>query len=460
MGMLKRLFNLARREKLNAEIEAELESHIEMRADDNIKAGMSPEEARREAHLRFGNPVSVKERAVASDALLEFDGLWRDLRHAMRQLRSSPAFTAASVTTLALGIGATTAIFTLVQQVMPVSASSEAPGIAGDRRQDTLPAQWIHTKWRINALLFGTCIRIFVNIHKNLPDVAAFQAGDLTLGVKPAGTSQQAEPRSGQFVSGNFFQTFGVRPWIGRAFTDSDDQENAPSVAVMSYQVWKEKYGSDPGVIGATYQINAHPFTVIGVAAPGFYGASLKGWGVPDFWLPLSTEPLLNGTTALLKIPGQSWLNVIGRIQAETNPKSVEAQLRLELRQWQAAHLADMTPQEKESWQQQTLYLTPGGAGVAELRAQYEDGLKLLMVAAGCVLLVVCANLANLLLARGLRNRLQTAVRVALGASRQRLVRKALVETMTLSLLGVELPWSRRVCLMREQVSCCISRFR
>jgi putative ABC transport system permease protein len=437
MGMLRRLLNLGRRGKIDAEIQAELDSHIQMRTDDNLAAGMSPESAERNARLRFGNPVSLKESAVASDAALELDGLWKDLRHAVRQLRTSPAFTAAAVTTLALGIGATTAVFTLVQQVMlkslPVTKPEELWRIGdkmhcctwGGYTQDgdfTLFSWDLYRSFRLHTQGFG--------------ELTAFQASDLGLGVRPAGSPQQAEPRSGQFVSGNFFQTFGIRAWIGRVMTDSDDQESASPVAVMSYQVWKEKYGSNPSVIGAVYQIDGHPFTVIGVAPPGFYGASLKGWDMPDFWLPLATEPLLNGITSLLKIPGQSWLNLIGRMQPGTNPRAVEAQLRLELRQWQASHLADMTPPEKESWQQQTLHLTPGGSGVSELRAQYEDGLKLLMAAACCVLLVVCANLANLLLARGLRNRQQTAVRVALGASRRRLIRKALVESVTLALMG------------------------
>jgi putative ABC transport system permease protein len=437
MGILRRLLNLGRREQIDAEIDAELESHIEMRTEDNLAAGMTPEQARREARLRFGNPVIAKEKAVGSDAVLELDGLWRDLRHAIRQLRRSPAFTAAAVITLALGIGATTAIFTLVQQVMlkslPVTKPQELWRI-GDKMHC---CTWGGYTQAGDFTLFSWDLYQNFRLHTSgFADLTAFQAGNLTLGVRPAGTSQQTEPRSGQFVSGNFFRTLGVGSWIGRVLADSDDQQNASPVAVMSYQVWKEKYGSNPSVVGATYQINGHPFTVIGVATPGFYGTSLKGWGMPDFWLPLATEPLLNGTTALIKIPSQSWLNLIGRIQPEANPESIEAQLRVELHQWQAAHVTDMTPSAKEIWQQQTLYLTPGGAGVAEMRAQYEDGLKLLMAAAGCVLLVVCANLANLLLARGLRNRQQIAVRVALGASRHRLVRKALVESVTLALLG------------------------
>jgi predicted permease len=237
-------------------------------------------------------------------------------------------------------------------------------------------------------------------------------------------------------VSGNFFRTLGVQPWIGRLMTDADDQESAPPVAVMSYRIWKEKYGSDPSVVGASYQINGHPFTVIGVAAPGFYGAKLAGGGMPDFWLPLTTELLIDGATARLKRPNGNFLDLIGRVNSGVDPKSLEAKLKVEFHDWLASHVPDMEPGEKQLWQQQTLHLIPGGAGVAAMRDQYKDGLKLLLIAAGCVLLVACGNLANLMLARGLKDRAQTSIRMALGASRRRLVRKALVEAVTLAVIG------------------------
>jgi predicted permease len=218
--------------------------------------------------------------------------------------------------------------------------------------------------------------------------------------------------------------------------TDDDDREGAPPVTVMSYHIWQTKYGSDHSVVGATYQINGHPFTVIGVAPPGFYGAKIAGWGMPDFWLPLTSEVLIDGAAARLKKPDENWLDLIGRVQSGTNPKTLEAKLRVELHDWLASHVPDMQPGEKQLWQQQTLHLTPGGGGVGMMRDQYEDGLKLLLVASACVLLVACGNLANLMLARGLKDRGQTSVRVALGASRGRLVRKALVECVVLSVIG------------------------
>jgi len=157
---------------------------------------------------------------------------------------------------------------------------------------------------------------------------------------------------------------------------------------------------------------------------------------MPDLWLPLTTEPLLDGVMARLKRPNGNFLDLIGRLRAGASPKTLEAKLRVELHDWLASHVPDMEPGEKELWQQQSLHLIPGGAGVAAMKGEYQDGLKLLLLAAGCVLLVACGNLANLLLARGLRDRAPTSIRVALGASRQRLVRKALVECVMLALIG------------------------
>jgi putative ABC transport system permease protein len=266
-------------------------------------------------------------------------------------------------------------------------------------------------------------------------DLAALQAGNANLGVRRAGSQAPVDTRNGQYVSGNFFRTLGVQPWIGRLMTDEDDQEGAPPVAVMSYRIWHDKYGSDPSVVGAGYQINGHPFTVIGVAPPGFFGAKLAGWGMPDFWLPVITRLVIDPTSEL-KRPQNNFLDLLGRVRPGVNPKSLEAKLRVEFHNWLASHVPDMEPGEKALWQQQTLHLVPGGAGVTALRDEYADGLKLLLIAAGCVLLVACGNLANLMLARGLKDRAQTSIRVALGASRGRIVRKSLVECVMLSAVG------------------------
>ena len=365
-----------------------------------------------------------------------------DLWHGLRRLRKSPGFTLTVVLTLALGIGATTAIFTLVQQVMLESLPATQPDRlwrVGDQARccnwggysqdgDDEPNDWTLFPWET--------YRLFRANTFGFQDLAALQAGDASLGVRLAQTPAPPETANGQYVSGNFFQTLGVSAWRGRLFTDADDREGAPPVAVLSFHTWEEKYGSAPSVVGSNYQINGHAFTIIGVTPPGFIGAKMVGWGMPDVWLPLTTEPLIDGATARLKNPRVDWLDLIGRVRPGTNPKTLAAQLQTELHGWLASHLADMRPQEKAVWQKQSLRLTPGGAGFSNLRRDYGKGLLLLMATACCVLLVACANIANLLLARGLRNRQQTSVRVALGASRGRLVRNELLESVVLSLIG------------------------
>ena len=364
---------------------------------------------------------------------------WRICATRLRQLRKAPGFTATAVITLALGIGATTAIFTLVHQVMlkslPVTKPDELWRI-GDKIRCCNWGGYTQGSDGDFSLFSWEAYKNFRAHTPEFTDLAALQAGNAPLGVRRAGSQAQADTRNGEYVSGNFFRTLGVQPWIGRLMTDADDQEGAPPVAVMSYRIWQEKYGSDPSVVGASYQINGHPFTVIGVAAPGFYGAKLAGWGMPDFWLPLTAELLIDGATSRLKRPNGNFLDLIGRVRPGVDPKSLEAKLKVEFHDWLASHVPDMEPGEKQLWQQQTLHLIPGGAGVAAMRDQYQAGLKLLLVAAGCVLLVACGNLANLMLARGLKDRAQTSIRMALGASRRRLVRKALVESVMLAVIG------------------------
>ena len=216
-----------------------------------------------------------------------------DLRDAARQLRKAPGFTATALITLALGIGATTAIFTLVHQVMlkslPVTKPAELWRI-GDKDRCCNWGGFTQDDDGDFALFSWEAYR---NLRERTPefvDLAALQAGNANLGVRRVGSQAPVDTRNGEYVSGNFFRTLGVQPWIGRLLTDADDQEGAPPVAVMSYRIWHDKYGSDPSVVGAVYQINGRPFTVIGVAAPGFFGAKLAGWGMPDFWLPESAS--------------------------------------------------------------------------------------------------------------------------------------------------------------------------
>ena len=362
-----------------------------------------------------------------------------DLRDAVRQLQKAPGFTATAVITLALGIGATTAIFTLVHQVMlkslPVAKPEELWRI-GDKIRCCNWGGYTQGDEGNFSIFSWDAYKNFREHTPEFTDLAALQAGNAPLGVRRAGSKAQVDMRNGQEVSGNFFRTLGVQPWLGRLMTDADDQLGAPPVAVMSYRIWQEKYGSDPSVVGGSFQINGHAFTVIGITPPGFYGAKLAGWGMPDFWLPITAEDILATDVSRLKRASTNYLDILGRVRPGVNPQTLEAKLRVELNDWLASHVQDMEPGEKQLWQQQTLHLIPGGQGVAAMRDAYQDGLKLLLIAAGCVLLVACGNLANLMLARGLKDRAQISIRVALGASRLQLVRKAMVESVLLAVIG------------------------
>ncbi|HLJ78038.1 MAG TPA: ABC transporter permease [Acidobacteriaceae bacterium] len=444
MSWWRRVRNLGRRERVDAEIAEELAAHVEMAADEAVRNGAGEAEARRTARLRFGNPVAVREQTAGADAALGLAGVGRDVKHALRQMRRSPGFAAAAIATLALGIGATTAIFTLIEQVMLRSLPVEKPQqlwrigdsvgccYSNGYTQSNEQAQndWSFFSWE--------AYKAFRANTPGFADLAAFEPGEgnAELAVRRMGSAAAPEPRNGEYVSGSFFRTFGAAAWRGRVFTDADDREGAPPVAVMSFHTWQENYGSDPSVVGGTYEMNGHTFTVIGVAPPSFYGARVAAWGMPDVWLPLAAEPVIAGGTSRLKNPASAWLDLIGRVRPGTNPRALQAQLQGELQAWLASHVAEMDAQEKALWRKQTLRLTPGGGGVSLMREAYGRDLKLLLAAAFCVLLLACANLASLLLARGLRNRRQTAVRVALGASRGRLIRKAVVESVMLGLAG------------------------
>src|SRR5580698_9036570 len=362
-----------------------------------------------------------------------------DLRDAIRQLRKAPGFTVTVVITLALGIGATTAIFTLVHQVMlkslPVTKPKELWRI-GDKNRCCNWGGYVQGSDGDFTLFSWEAYKNFREHTPEFSDLAALQAGNAPLGMRRGGSQAPVDTRNGQYVSGNFFRTLGVQPWMGRFMTDADDQVGAPLVAVMSYRAWENKYGSDPSVVGADFQINGHAFTIVGIAPPGFYGAKLSGWGMPDIWLPITAEMVLATDVARPKRPNENYLDLLGRVRPGVNPSALEAKVRVEFHDWMASHVGDMEPGEKQIWQQKTVHLAPGGAGVADMRDEYQQGLKLLLIAAGCVLLVACGNLANLMLARGLKGRAQVSVRVALGASRLRLVRRALVESVLLAAIG------------------------
>jgi predicted permease len=356
-----------------------------------------------------------------------------DVRYAIRQFAHAPGFTATAVLTLALGIGATTAIFTLVHAVLlkslPVAKPSELYRV-GDVENCCVNGG-LQDNW---SLFSYEKYKTFRDQTHGFSELAAFQAGRSRMGVRRSASNQPAESLKGQYVSGNYFSTFGIGPYAGRMFTQEDDRRAAEPVVVMSYSAWQQKYGRDPSVIGASFMFNGLPFTVIGVAPPGFYGDRMES--APAFWLPLNAEAMIDGSNNLLQFQQQDWLDLIGRIAPGADPKSIEAQLQVEIKQWLLSPGSGLEARDRDLVPKQTLHLSPGGAGVQVMRDEYQSGLHLLMWVSGFVLMIACANVANLMLVRAASRQQHTAVQTALGAPRSRQIAQVLTESTVLAMLG------------------------
>jgi predicted permease len=363
--------------------------------------------------------------------------LLQDLGYALRQLRKTPGFTMTVLLTLALGIGANAAIFTLVNAVMlrnlPVSDPKTLVRI-GDK-DDCCVNSGVHDNGDYS--LFST--EAFYLFKKNLPefeDLAAMESGYAyrPVTVRREGPTTVAQSAMGTFVSGNYFRVFGLSPAAGRFFSDADDQKGAPITAVMSYEAWQQDYAGDASVVGSTFWINTKPVTVIGVAPKGFFGDRVSS-RPPKYYLPLETMDLVIGAPYLHN-PETSWAYILGRVRHGVSLPALQQKISTMLRQHFATLKMFQDARNKKPLSLVHAVLTPGGGGIQALQDQYKDHLHLLTWIAGLVLLVACANIANLLLVRGMSRQAEMSIRTALGAQRSRILRQLLTESVLLAGFG------------------------
>jgi predicted permease len=359
-----------------------------------------------------------------------------NLRYALRQFRQSPVFATTAVLTLALGIGGTTAIFTLIDAVMMRSLPVKDPGRLyriGDG-DDCCVEGGPQDRWGFYSFPLYERLK---TAAPEFEEVAAFQAGGWMQSVRRE-TESFARPLHSEYVTGNYFSMLGVQAFGGRVFTADDDRPGAPPVAVLSYRAWRTTYGSDPSVVGSSFIIEGHPFTVIGVTPPGFFGETLRS-DPPDIWIPLQQEPMIDGDSALLHQSVSAWLRMIGRLQPGASISGMAPRLTGVLRQWiryDSGYPANWMPDIIRDLPKQVINVVPAGAGVAEMKEEYGRSLQILLTVCGLVLLIACANVANLLLARAVARRGQTAIRLALGAPRRQIVTQALTESVLLAVGG------------------------
>lgn len=363
--------------------------------------------------------------------------LLQDLRFALRQLRKTPGFTTTAVLTLALGIGANAAVFTLVNAVLlknlPVAKPENLVRL-GDKNMCCVGYGYRDDG---DYALFSTAT--YEYLKKNAPEfeeLSAMQAGFTyrPVVIRRGATRENARSVMGEFVSGNYFRTFGLKAEEGRLFADADDVPGAPFTAVMSYETWENNYSGDATVVGSTFFVNTKPVTVIGVAPQHFFGDRLASTP-PDFYLPIKSMPPL-ANVPYVDDPDGNWLYMIGRLKPGVSRPQLQAKLSGLLRQVLATTRVYGAEKDKPALGRAHLVLTPGGAGIQNMRAEYESHLKLLMWCSGLVLLIGCANVANLLLARGMARKAEMSVRTALGAARSRIVRQLLTESLLLAGLG------------------------
>jgi predicted permease len=438
MGLLplwRRAIARLRRNRLDDQLADEIRLHLELRRQALIDDGCDPRGAEAEARRRFGNVLRRREDSRDQWGFRAIDAFLQDVRFGVRLLRRSPMFSVVAVLSLAIGIGATSAVFSLADALLfrklPVEAPDDltlfqwrsgprdpAPSLSGNSRGDA--TMNVSTSFSLPTFMAlrreaAGAARVF-GFAKLGGDV------DVTIG-------RESDIASAQFVSGNYYSTLGVHPAAGRLLVDSDDQLAASPAAVISHAFWVRRFGASPGAVGTIMTINRLPVTIVGVAPKGFQG-TLELGDSPSLSLPLALRPAID-TRGQWTSPSMWWVLVMARLEPGVTPDALQSALDAVLKRSVAEGVPDLASHELPR-----LELLPGARGLDEVRASGRNPLSIMASVVIVVLLVACANIANLLLVRGTARRREVALRSAIGASRGRLVRQLLTESIVLAILG------------------------
>ena len=414
-----KLQSLFRRNRNAQRLNDEMQFHLDQQIAENLAAGMNRDEARRAAMRAFGNPTYLKEETRDTWGWTWLEQFASDLRYAARTLRKSPGFAAIAVFTLALGIGANTAIFSFVNAMvirpLPVERPSELAFLAPtDSHSGSL----------------GFSYPLFEAVrdeNRTLAGVFVMAGGPMNVSVD---AQPELAPGGGQYVSSSYFSMLGVEAICGRTFTAPEDKVPGKNpLAVISYGYWRRRFALSPSAVGKTIYLNGIPFTIIGVTGPRFFGIVVGH--PPDVTVPMTMYPLLNPGGMGLNNPGSWWLTPMARLKPGVSTAQATADLSAILEHYLEAQGPAMGLKAKSL----SMRLEPGAWGLS-IRSKGLRFATLLMTLVGLVLLIACTNVANLLLARGAARQKEIAVRVSIGAGRSRLIRQLVTESLLLALMG------------------------
>ena len=418
----------------------EMEQHLSLETEQNLRSGMTPEEARRQAVLKFGAVEAIREQYHAEMSVPFLESVVQDVRYSMRVLGKSWGFTSIAAISLGLAIGANTTIFSVMKRVLvdrldvPHAEQLRLLHWRGDRNTAVTNMWGVADNLPGGIAAASFSYPVFEQLRRDnrgLEDLFAFK----NVGTMNATIGGNAQIVQGELVSGNYFDQLQVEPQIGRPILPADDQVGAPTVALISRDLWQRAFGASPSVVGRTITVNMVRVTIVGVTPPGFTGAK-SVQSTPDLFLPLSSQPLVeprgkNGSLLGASSPQLWWLNIMGRTKADTSEEAAQAALDVSL---SAAVRSSMQLDAKSTIPR--LDLLDGSRGLFLSKQMFGKPLELLMVLVALVLLLACSNIASLLFARSMARQREVGVRLALGAGRGRILRGVLTESMLLATLG------------------------